>query len=120
MVDPRKPLARRRLPTFAACVLMAASISSRIRRRSFAKVTSFDTDFTGACCWMGESSRPQARIYMTRPFFPEQALKGAPGPSHTSARAFPPMAFQAPLAAAPMPLMLRTGSGSRNMRSVPG
>ena len=88
--------------------------------RSSAKVISFETDFTASSRFTGASSSPQARKYMVRPFFPKSRSKrGIPSNTNCPSVSMPRQRSRSSVAL-PIPLIARTGSGSRNVRSVPG
>ena len=100
-------------------VAMAPSTSSRAVR-STANVISFDTDFTVSSCSTGASSPPFARTCMTRPFLPNtrSSMPSSASASCPSVRMPRECSFSS--AAAPMPLIVRTGRGARKSRSPPG
>ena len=101
---------------------MAASMSAR-SIRSWAKVRSLLTDLTSSGASIGEtalSSLPCARSRIRSAFTPNTAIKSLCRALAMAPSVRMPRSLSIRSAAAPIPLIARTGRGLKNARSVPG
>jgi len=101
----------------AACQVRAASSrmagSSASSGRSWAKVSSEDTDCTGWSGSTGRSSMPRARRYNVAPKLPKRSCSTSSGSARSSPTVVTPSACRRSRITRPTPGMRSTGSGVR-------